>query len=98
VWQSQDDCDRFYERVVNPVMARFAAQQPEAADEPVMQRFGVHGDPLAAAIDARVSSFTELPDSVRAIIVDIDGKRRSERYYSSSKQSTIDFSVTKRVM
>jgi CubicO group peptidase (beta-lactamase class C family) len=55
-------------------------------------------DPLADAIAAQLNSYTGY-ENVRAIIVDVDGRRRFERYFSSSAdQSRSSASVTKSVM
>jgi len=42
VWESKEHCDRFFERVVNPIIERFSAGQPLRA-EPVIEEFEVHG-------------------------------------------------------
>lgn len=42
VWESKEDCDRFVERVVNPIVERFAAGRPLTA-APVIEEFEVHG-------------------------------------------------------
>jgi hypothetical protein len=53
---------------------------------------------LADAIAAQLNSYTG-DENVRAIIVDVDGRRRFERYFSSSAdQSRSSASVTKSVM
>jgi CubicO group peptidase (beta-lactamase class C family) len=54
-------------------------------------------DPLAAAIAEVMNSYTTTAN-VRAIIVDVDGRPRFERYYSSSAaESRSSYSVTKSV-
>jgi CubicO group peptidase (beta-lactamase class C family) len=56
-------------------------------------------DPLAAAIAAHLDSYIVVHDQVRAIIVDVDGQRRFERYYAATAdQSRSSFSVTKSVI
>ena len=55
-------------------------------------------NPLTLAISTQLDSRTA-EDHVRAIIVDVDGHRRFERYYASSPgRSRSAFSVTKSVM
>ena len=55
-------------------------------------------DSLAAAIAAEMSAYT-VDDNIRAIIVEVDGRTRFERYYKSSPdQYRSIHSVTKSVM
>ena len=55
-------------------------------------------DPLAAAIAAEMSKYTA-DDNIRAIIVNVDGRTRFERYYKSSPdQYRSTFGVTASVM
>ena len=42
VWESKEDCDRFFAEVVNPVVERFAAGWP-LPSEPVIEEFEVYG-------------------------------------------------------
>jgi len=42
VWESKEDCDRFFAEVVNPIVERFAAGGP-LPSEPVIEEFEVYG-------------------------------------------------------
>ena len=42
VWESKEDCDRFFAEVVNPIVERFAAGRP-LPSEPVIEEFEVYG-------------------------------------------------------
>jgi hypothetical protein len=43
IWESKEQCDRFNNEVVGPVIAELAAGQPMATTEPVMLEFEPHG-------------------------------------------------------
>ena len=49
VWESKEDCDRFFAEVVNPIVERFAAGRP-LPSAPAIEEFEVHGlvTPVAA--------------------------------------------------
>jgi CubicO group peptidase (beta-lactamase class C family) len=70
-----------------------SSPRPNAAPSPS----STAADPLAAAIAEVMNSYTTLAN-VRAVIVDVDGRPRFERYYSSSAaESRSIYSVTKSV-
>ena len=70
-----------------------SSSRPNAAPSPS----STAADPLAAAIAEVMNSYTTLAN-VRAIIVDVNGCPRFERYYSSSAaESRSIYSVTKSV-
>jgi CubicO group peptidase (beta-lactamase class C family) len=70
-----------------------SSSRPNAAPSPS----STAADPLAAAIAEVMNSYTTL-GNVRAVIVDVDGRPRFERYYSSSAaESRSIYSVTKSV-
>jgi CubicO group peptidase (beta-lactamase class C family) len=71
--------------------------QPHATTSRSSAAPSAAADPLAAAIAEHMNSYTTM-DKVRAIIVNVDGRTRFERYFSSSAdESRSIFSVTKSV-
>ena len=49
VWGSKQDCERFSEQVVNPIVERLSAGRPPLTEEPVEEEFEVVGLITASA-------------------------------------------------
>ncbi|MEU2350033.1 hypothetical protein [Modestobacter sp. NPDC049651] len=52
IWETKEQCDRFSNEIVGPVIAEMAAGQPMATQDPVMTEFDPHGLMLAARANA----------------------------------------------